>query len=232
MNIKNLPNMLQATVLGAVAMYICDPVVGRRRRALARDKMVSLRKATQEAARITIRDLKNRTWGTIAEGRAALFGDRIDDAVLAERVRSKLGFMVRHPSSIDVQASQGTVTLTGAVFTDEVQQLVDGVRSVRGVRDVENVLAVHQSGDNIPGLQGDVAKPGGQLLDVFQRRWSPSTRFLLGTAGMALLFTLNPFRRAVAGLSMLTGLGLLVCSVAEEEGRDRKRSDPRNDEIG
>jgi BON domain len=232
MNIKNLPNMLQATVLGAVAMYICDPVVGRRRRALARDKMVSLRKATQEAARITIRDLKNRTWGTITEGRAALFGDRIDDAVLAERVRSKLGFMVRHPSWIDVQASQGTVTLTGAVFTDEVQQLVDGVRSVRGVRDVENVLAVHQSGDNIPGLQGDVAKPGGQLLDVFQRRWSPSTRFLLGTAGMALLFTLNPFRRAVAGLSMLTGLGLLVCSVAEEEGRDRKRSDPRNDEIG
>jgi BON domain len=231
MNIKNLSNMVKAMVLGAVAMYICDPVVGRRRRALARDKMVRLRKATQEAARITMRDLKNRTWGTVAEGRAAFFGDRVDDAVLAERVRSKLGFVVRNPSSIDVQASNGTVTLTGPVFTDEIQQLVDGIRSVRGVRDVENFLSVHQTDDNIPGLQGDVPKPEGQLLDVFQRRWSPSTRFLLGTAGIVLLFGLNPFRRTAVGLLMSTGLGLLACSVAEEEWRERNRSDSRNNEM-
>jgi hypothetical protein len=33
---KSLTTVLKATVLGAVAMYIFDPVLGRRRRALAR----------------------------------------------------------------------------------------------------------------------------------------------------------------------------------------------------
>ncbi|HEX9270980.1 MAG TPA: BON domain-containing protein [Candidatus Binatia bacterium] len=231
MNIKNLPTMLKATALGVLAMYIFDPVAGRRRRALARDKLVRLRKAAQEAARVTVRDLKNRTLGTVAEGRAAFLEDRVDDSVLAERVRSKLGFVVRHPSSIDVQAAEGRLTLSGPVLADEVQQLIEVVASVRGVRDVENRLEVHATGDNVPGLQGDGPKPAGQLLDVFQGRWSPSTRFLLGTAGIILLFGLNPFRRSAAALSILAGLGLLACSVAEEEWRERNRSEQPSDEI-
>ena len=198
---KKLPAVLKATVVGAVAMYIYDPVLGRRRRALARDKVVRLRKAIREAARTTIRDLKNRIWGTLAEGRAAFLGQTVDDAVLKERVRSKLGFLVRHPSSVEVQANEGKVTLTGPVLSDEVQQLIDGVRSVRGVRDVENLLEVHSTDDGIPGLQGDVPKPQGQVLDLFQHRWSPSTRFLLTTLAVLFFLRLNPFRRTSAGLS-------------------------------
>lgn len=231
MNIKNLPGMLKVTALGVLAMYIFDPVSGRRRRALARDKLARLRKAAQQAARVTLRDLKNRTLGTVAEGRAAFLEDRVDDSVLADRVRSKLGFLVRHPSSINVQASEGRVTLSGPVLTDELQQLIAGVASVRGVRDVENDMEVHETGDNVPGLQGDVPKPAGQLLDVFQGRWSPSTRFLLGTAGVTLLFGLNSFRRSAVALSILAGLGLLACSVAQEEWKERNRSDRRNDKI-
>lgn len=231
MNIKNLPNMVKALVLGALAMYLFDPVLGRRRRALARDKLIRFGKSTQAAARMSLRDLKNRTLGTIAEGRAVFLDGRVDDVVLADRVRSKLGFLVRHPSSIEVQASEGKVTLSGPVFTEEVKQLVDGVRSVRGVRDVENLLEVHETDDKIPGLQGDVPKPTGQLLDVFQRRWSPATRFLLATAGVLFFFGFNPFRRTAINLSILTGLGLLACSVAGEELIDRKSSEYRNDQI-
>ena len=231
MNIKNLPTMLKTTALGVLAMYTFDPVAGRRRRALARDKLVRLRKAAQEAARVTVRDLKNRTLGTVAEGRAAFLEDIVDDSVLVERVRSKLGFVVRHPSSIDVQASAGRLTLSGPVLTDEVQQLIEVVASVRGVRDVENRLEVHAMGDNVPGLRGDIPKPAGQLLDVFQGRWSPSTRFLLGTAGVILLFGPNPFRRSAVALSILAGLGLLACSVAQEEWKERNRSDQRSDKM-
>jgi len=227
----NIKNMLKAAALGVLAMYIFDPVAGQRRRALARDKLARLRKAAQQAARVTLRDLKNRTLGTVAEGRAAFLEDTVDDSVLADRVRSKLGFLVRHPSSINVQANDGRVTLSGPVLTDEVQQLIAGVASVRGVRDVENRLEVHETGDKVPGLQGDVPKPAGQLLDVFQGRWSPSTRFLLGTAGIILLFGINPFRRSAAGLSILAGLGLLACSVAQEEWKERTGASRRNDEI-
>ena len=215
----NLATLVKATALGAAAMYMYDPVLGRRRRALLRDKCVRIRKVVQETARVTLRDVKNRALGTVAEGRAALFEDRVkvDDAFLRERVRSILGFVVRNPSSVNVEASAGRVTLTGPVLTDEVQQLINGVRSVRGVYDVENRLEVHEKGDNVPGLQGDITKPKGQVLDVFQDRWSPTTRFLLGTAGFILIFGLNPFRKTTANLSLLVGLGLLACSFTAEE---------------
>ncbi|HXV82254.1 MAG TPA: BON domain-containing protein [Candidatus Binatia bacterium] len=232
MAIRNLPKIVKATALGVLTMYIFDPVSGRRRRALARDKLVRVRNDTREAVQVTALDLKNRIWGTVAEGRAALIEGTVDDSVLAERVRSKLGFLVRHPPSLDVQATSGRVILIGPVLADEVQQLIEGVRSVRGVRDVENRLEVHERGDDVPGLQGDVPKPTGELPDVFQGRWSPSTRFLLGTAGIVLLFGLNPFRRAAARLSLLAGLGLLACSVAEEERKEITRSRQGNGEVG
>jgi BON domain len=176
-------------------------------------------------------DLKNRTWGTLAEGRAAVLGHTVDDAVLRERVRSKLGFFVRHPSSIEVQANEGKVTLTGPVLSDEVQQLIDGVRSVRGVRDVENFLEVHSTDDGTPGLQGDVPKPQGQVLDVFQHRWSPSTRFLLGISGVILFLKLNPFGRKAIKLSILTAFGLLGCSILEEERMQRTSTEARVSEF-
>jgi hypothetical protein len=231
MNIKNLPAAFKATASGVLAMYLFDPVAGRRRRALARDRLIRLGKTARQAAGVTSRDLKNRTLGTVAEGRAALFEDRVDDSVLLERVRSKLGFVVRHPSAIDVRASEGVVTLSGPVLTDEVQQLLAGVAAVRGVREVENRLDVHETSDNVPGLQGDIPKPGGQLLDVFQGRWSPSTRFLIGTGGIILLFGLNPLRKSAAAWFLLTGLGLLSWSVAKEEWRERNRSDRRSDAM-
>jgi BON domain len=229
MSIKNLPTAVKATALGVLTMYLFDPVAGRRRRALARDKLIGLRQPAKEAVRVTARDLKNRTLGTVAEGRAALFEDKVDDSVLAERVRSKLGFVVSHPSSIDVQANEGVVTLSGPVLTAEVQRLIAGVASVRGVRDVENRLEVHETSDNVPGLQGNLPKRTGRMLGLLQGHGSPSTRLLLGTVGVVLLFGLNPFRKSAAAWSLLAGLGLLAWSVAEEESRESSRGDQRND---
>jgi hypothetical protein len=225
-------NLLLALIagmgLGVFTMYVFDPGAGRRRRAVARDKLIQIEKRTERAVGMTARDLKNRTLGIIAERRAAIFGGAVDDAVLERRVRSKLGFLVRHPSAVDVQVNGGVVTLSGLVLADEVQQLTRGVSSVRGVADVENRLEVHERRDDASRLQGDnLPKPTGQTLDLFQRRWSPSTRFLLGTAGIFLLFGLNPFRKSVAVLSALAGLGLLTYGVMEEE-RNTDRSDRPN----
>ena len=92
-------------------------------------------------------------------------------------------------------------------------------------------MVTHEVGDNKPGHQGDNPKPSRPLLDVFLRRSAPSTRFLLVSAGIALLFELNLFRRTTAGLAMLAGLALLACSVAEEQRKERERSEWRNDEM-
>ena len=89
----SLTTLIKATALGAATMYLYDPVLGRRRRALLRDKCVRIRKTVQETAGVTLRDVKNRALGTVAEV-------RVDDAVLGERVRSILGFS-GSPSCID-----------------------------------------------------------------------------------------------------------------------------------
>lgn len=58
-----------AAALGAAAMYLLDPEHGRRRRALARDKVNSARIKTRKAAERTARDLNNRARGLVAKTR-------------------------------------------------------------------------------------------------------------------------------------------------------------------
>jgi hypothetical protein len=223
-----LLGIITGTGLGSLAMYVFDPLAGKRRRAQARDQLIRLQTKAKEAAAVTARDLKNRTLGTLAEGRAAIFSETVDDAVLTERVRSKLGFLVRYPSHIDIQASEGRVTLSGPVLADEVQQLIRGVAAVRGVRGVENRLEVHERADEVPGFQGNVAKPTGQTVDLLQRRWAPSTRFLVGSTGATLLFLANRRHpRNLASLSALVGLGCLFYGLSDGNSRNRQPSRDR-----
>jgi hypothetical protein len=183
--------MLTGTGLGCLAMYSLDPEMGRRRRAQARDKVVSLQKKVGETAATTARDLTHRTRGTLAEARSSLFERKLDDEKLADRVRSNLGFLVRYPSFIDVQVNSGLVALSGSVFADEVEQLIDGVLRIRGVRKAENRLNVYEKAENFPGLQGELGelrpRPEGRRIDLFQHHWSPSTKLIVGLVSAALL---------------------------------------------
>ena len=56
--------------LGAAVMYVLDPQGGRRRRALARDKAVSLANKTSQVVSARSRDLANRAKGVAAEARS------------------------------------------------------------------------------------------------------------------------------------------------------------------
>src|SRR6478672_2686575 len=64
--------------LGAAVMYVLDPQGGRRRRALARDKAVSLANKTSKVVSARSRDLANRAKGVAAEARSIVVegGDR------------------------------------------------------------------------------------------------------------------------------------------------------------
>jgi hypothetical protein len=65
------------------------------------------------------------------------------------------------------------------VVSDEVEQLIEGVRAVRGVESIENHLYVHTEPGNVSALQGNQAKPTGQPLDAFgdgARRRAPQGR--------------------------------------------------------
>ncbi|HWO41351.1 MAG TPA: SRPBCC family protein [Candidatus Eisenbacteria bacterium] len=194
--------------VGAALMYIFDPLVGRRRRALVRDKMVRLGHKTADAIDVTARDLKNRAVGLAAETKSwvAERGDvEISDEKLRERVRSSLGPVVSHPSSIEVHVEHGKVTLSGPILAQEVDRVIRHVSGISGVKEVENRLEVHEEPGNVPGLQGEAAvRKAGQLPDLMQANWSPATRFIAGTAGGAL---------ALYGLRRLTVFGGALAAV-------------------
>jgi Flp pilus assembly protein TadB len=60
-----------AFALGALAMYLLDPVQGNRRRALIRDKTYSAARKTRKMADAASTDVANRAKGMAAELRRA-----------------------------------------------------------------------------------------------------------------------------------------------------------------
>jgi hypothetical protein len=58
--------------VGAFAMFVLDPQQGRRRRALARDKLVRAGHVARDLAEGKSKDLRNRAQGLAAETRGAV----------------------------------------------------------------------------------------------------------------------------------------------------------------
>jgi hypothetical protein len=213
-----MANML--SVVGGVAaglglMYFLDPAQGRRRRALVKDQMVHAAHKTGDAVDATSRDIANRAKGAVAELRGRFRHEEVSDDILRERVRARVGAVIGHAASIDVDVDDGRVTLGGPVLAHEVDRLLRRVAAVRGVKDVENRLEVHAEPGDVPGLQGAARTPrGGEVFDLMQRNWSPATRFYTGVAGVALaawgLRRLDAFGIAIATV----GVGLLSRAVA------------------
>ena len=100
--------------------------------------------------------------------------------MIVARVRSELGRVVSHPRAIHVAARDGVVTLTGPILAHEVEPLVAAVASVRGVRDVQHLLDVHDHPGRFPALQGGDRMGLGEIAFAVPE---PSTVFL-GLAGL------------------------------------------------
>jgi hypothetical protein len=203
--------------IGAALMYMLDPDRGNRRRALVRDKLVSAAHKTSDGLGATARDLRNRASGLAAQSRSMLSGEETTDEVLAARVRSKMGRIVSHPSSIEVAANEGRVTLRGPILTREVDDLLSCVSGVEGVTGIDNQLEVHERAGDIPGLQGAGRQRPGDRFELMQENWSPTARVLAGVAGGALaaygLSRRDPLSLALGAV----GVGLLARGVTNLE---------------
>jgi osmotically-inducible protein OsmY len=126
-------------------MYMLDPITGRKRRALVRDKTRSYWKDTGKTIGKTVRDTQNRARGVIAEtGQQLSGGDVPADAVLESRVRAQIGHVISHARDIGITAHQGRVTLSGPVSASEEGKLLATAEAVPGVTEVVHQLDVHQ----------------------------------------------------------------------------------------
>lgn len=134
---------------GALVMFLLDPRMGRRRRALVRDKGASLYRfltrrlptATRKRS-IWVRD---RLRGMTYELRHAVARDgrrAPDDVELAQRVRSEVFRDRAIPDgAINVDAHEGVVTLRGELpSADLIERVVEATERVEGVRRVRSLL--------------------------------------------------------------------------------------------
>jgi hypothetical protein len=190
--------------LGTGLMYLLDPDRGRRRRALLRDKGAWALRKTGDCIEVTAHDLRNRAQGITHIHSTS---EPVDDRIVAERVRSKLGRVVAHPGAIEVNALNGAVTLSGPILVEEMSELLKCVNGVRGVKQVINNLEAHEQADNHPALQGGRERQGAHF-EFFQENWSPAARVLAGAAG-ASLAAYGGVRRDALGAGLGTA-GLLL----------------------
>lgn len=205
--------------LGAGVMYLLDPDRGRRRRAMLRDGISARVCDSERFLQKSGRDFGNRARGMAAKTRNRVFpAGPVEDDVLAERVRSKMGRYVSHPGGIEVSAAAGRITLRGSILADEASALIRAVESVRGVREVEDLLEVHHDPESVPALQGGGHRQG-ERPEFLQRRWSPAARVTAtGVGGTLLLLGLK--RRGRLGIAASTlGTGLLARSIANRPAR-------------
>jgi osmotically-inducible protein OsmY len=154
--------MLGCTGLGASMMYVLDPRLGRRRRALVRDKAQAYWRSTGKFISQTARDARQRTYGLIAERQTQLRGaDVPEDAVLVARVRAQIGHVVSQAGTVDMTAHQGRVTLSGSIAAHEVEKLLSAVASVAGVTAVVNRLEVNHATASATGGRHNNATHAG-----------------------------------------------------------------------
>jgi osmotically-inducible protein OsmY len=134
---------------GAAAEYFLDPVDGKRRRHVARDKATKvLRRGSRKAA------AQAQYAAGVAQGKVA--GARPsepkhhDDVTLAHKVETEIFRAPDAPKgSVDVNAEHGVVYLRGEVETTErAEELAEAARQVEGVKSVKNLL--HTPGTPAP----------------------------------------------------------------------------------
>ncbi len=204
---NRLFTLLGSFGLGAGAIYLCDPELGRRRRRLLADRANHLSRVLGDELDALGSDFPNRSRGLIAELRAQFAGGPVSDEVLVNRVRSRLGHAIDHTGGIEVQAQNGRVTLSGPVLRSELDDLLGCVRVVPGVYEVEDRLDVRDEAGNVPALQGSGQRREGAFA---RETWPPTTRALAG-AGGALLVMLGLSRRGILALPALgAGSALLA----------------------
>lgn len=138
---------------GAGLMYLLDPLGGRRRRALLKDKLRHGAKEAGDRVSAAASDVSNRARGFAAETLGQLRHEELTDEQLAQRVRAKLGHHATHAGALEVLAHDGRVTLAGPILADEADDLVKAASKIRGVEAVENRLQMHESAGSMPALQ-------------------------------------------------------------------------------
>jgi gas vesicle protein len=146
---KAILGILAGAAAGATAMFMFDPQQGRRRRALARDKVIHVRNVIDQTLTEELPKRIEYASG-FAEGAKHRLHTVIEDSdrrpenehVLIDRVQSTVFRDADVPKgNINIDAAGTTVYLRGSVEDDGMrEEIEERVRRVEGVDDVINLI--------------------------------------------------------------------------------------------
>ena len=136
--------VLRGMVLGAGIAYLFDPESGRGRRAKLIDRARRLLREVTRLAGRKSRFAAGRLRGLSTPLRQGEAPRATDDGTVLQRIRSEaLRDVGVSTSEVDVTVADGVATLRGEIVSASlVDDLVDRVRLVPGVRDVDAMLRV------------------------------------------------------------------------------------------
>ncbi len=136
--------ILRFAALGAALFYFLDPQNGRRRRALAKDRVPAFLRGKARHAERLGRTAQSQVYGVTQKVKHRQEEDKPqpDDATLAHKVETEIFRDADVPKGrINVNAENGVVVLRGEVEQSElIRDLEQKTRKVQGVREVENLL--------------------------------------------------------------------------------------------
>lgn len=194
---------------GLAVMYLADPGRGRRRRHLIRDRVVHTAHRVGDGLGTTMRDIKHRGSGLVAEAGSLVKSDRAPDAVIEARARSSMGRYCSHPRAVNVEVEDGRVFLTGQILEAELDDVLSAVEGSRGVLSVAHDLEVFDTAGNVPSLQGGRSRDGARF-ELLQKNWTPAARLLAVLTGGAMTMYGARRRDPIGATLAVAGAGLLA----------------------
>lgn len=203
-----LKTFLTTMGLGAGLMYFFDPRQGNRRRAILRDKALSLVNEVDDSIDVAMEDMRNRARGVLAEMSARLSDQGAPDWILEERVRSNLGRLARRSGAVEIRADGGRILLSGSALRNDVQEIERTAARTRGVHAVENNIEAVDSPEDIPSLQGSPSARRRAVPEWQQSNWSPAMRLMSGVGGS--LLTLYGLSRRGVSKPLFSTAGLVL----------------------
>lgn len=173
--------LLGGIATATTAAYFLDRENGHERRARFARTAERLARAIAEGAALGVRDGQHRLVGMTKQAWFAFRHEHLEDRVLVERIRSRMGRIVSHPHKIHVASDDGAVTLWGQASQDERSRLSEAVAGMRGVREVRDHVEVRESAE--PPREHDRLREARHAIRL---NWSPWQRLLATVGGTAL----------------------------------------------
>jgi BON domain len=136
----------KAFLIGFGTAYLFDPYRGKRRRTVARERVLKLLRRMARLGRKKARFVGGRLRGLSARARSFVWRKSvpIDDRTVEQRIRSAaLRDVGLSTDEVEVEVEGGVVTLRGSVGSRSLaDDLVTRVEKVPGVRDIAAMIRV------------------------------------------------------------------------------------------